>query len=233
MNPFTITLDLVLLGLAFICFWLPFKNGSKKTGITTGIVLSLLIILTLFSDNMFLLMFIWLVVIAFQLIFIGYWTAIHFGKKKLALIIAITLILSLVLLVLSPWIKDWTFSKNDVREILAKHNIELKDDFKIKDNESGGFLDYCHTFTLEISESDFIRISNQIKSYSSFEGYISDLSKQLPYANRETFDTVCYETEDFIDLEYFRREELRDGTYHFHVQLDKKNQNLIYIGCDE
>jgi len=232
MNTFTITLSLILYGLTFLCFFIPFKNGHRLTGYITGGILGVIITLTLIGNLDFLVIFIWPVIIMFQIIFISYWTFNAFKRKKTGQIIASILSIGFLLLIMQPWISDWTFSKKDATKILGFHNIELKDDFKILKNEAGGFRDYCETFTLKLSDTDFNCISQTIKTSKNYKGHFTDYSN-LPTADYKTTDTIDFETDNHFEREYWTSLKMENGTYHFRFQLDKQNKELSYIGSDE
>jgi len=134
---------------------------------------------------------------------------------------------------MQPWISDWTFNKRDAQEILTYHGFKLNDNFKIIRNESGGFRDYYHSFTIEISDSDYQTIAKTIRNSNNYQGLITDLTKQLPMAGYRTFDTVNYETNYHVEREYFSQQKMDDGTFHFHFQLSKTKKELSYIGSDE
>lgn len=232
MNSFTIISSLVLYGLTLLCLLLPYKSGQKSTGNLVGLILVALITLTLIGNLEFLVIFIWSLIVIFQIIFITYWTFRIFGRKKAGKITAIILTSFFILILMQPWISDWTFSKNDVRKILSFHSIEIKDDFKILKNESGGFRDFYETFTLKISDADFNRISQKIKTSKNYKGYFTDYSN-LPSADFKNYDTLDFETKNHFEREYFSSKQMENGTYHFTIQLDKKDRELSYIGSDE
>jgi len=232
MNHFNLITSLVLLGLTVLCFWLPFKEGRKRTGIITGILLSIIIAWTILAELEFLVIFIWPFILVFQIIFLIYWTFRMFKRPKTGKYVSSVLTLGFVILCLSPWISDWTFSKNDARKLLAKHNIELKDDFKILKNESGGFMDYAHTLKIQISNSDKLRISKQIRESEGFLEIV-DFKNNFPSANYETYEKLNFETENYLNREYYLKEPMEDGTIHFHFQLSKAKNELQYIGTDE
>ena len=232
MNAFTITLSLILYGLTFLCFFIPFKKGQLQTGYVTGGILAFIITLTLIGNLDFLTIFIWPVIIMFQIIFISYWTFTAFNKKKIGLVISTILAVGFLLLIMQPWISDWAFSKKDAIKILSFHNIELKDDFKILKNEEGGFRDYYKTFTLKLSDNDFNRISQKIKTSKNYKGYFTDFTN-LPSADYKTTDTIDFETDNHFEREYWTNNKMENGTYHFRFQLDKQKKELNYIGSDE
>jgi hypothetical protein len=162
MNHFNLITSLILFGLTILCFWIPYKNGNKRIGIITGVILSLIIAWTILAELEFIVIFIWPFILVFQIIFLTYWTLRIFNRPNIGKYISSFLTLGFILLCMSPWISDWSFGKNDARKLLAKHNIELKDDFKILKNESGGFMDYAHTLKIKISDSDKSRIAKEI-----------------------------------------------------------------------
>ncbi len=232
MNFFYIISSAILYGLTFLCFFLPYKSEQKLTANIVGLSLGIIITLTLIGNLDFLVIFIWPLILMFQLVFICYWCFRLYNKKKVGLIVALTLTTVFTFIVLQPWISDWTFNKKDVREILSFHNIDLKDDFKILKNEAGGFRDFYETFTLKLSDEDFKRITEQIKSSQNFKGIFTDYSN-LPSADYKSLDTIDFETPNHFNREYWTDKKMENGTYHFRIQLDKQDKELSYIGSDE
>ncbi len=232
MNSFTIIVSLILYGLTFLCFFIPFKKGHRKTGYNVGGVLGVIITLTLIGNLDFLVIFIWPVIIMFQIIFLSYWAFIAFNRKKTGFVIATIQTIGFLLLIMQPWISDWTFSKKDATKILSFHNIKLKDDFKILKNEAGGFRDYYETFTLKLSDNDFNQISQSIMTSKNYKGYFTDYSN-LPTADYETADTIDFQTNNYFEREYWTKTKMENGTYHFRFQLDKQDKVLRYTGSDE
>lgn len=232
MNAFYIISSLVLYGLTLLCFFIPFKNGQKQTGYIVGWTLGVLITLTLIKNLDFLVVFIWPVIALFQIIFISYWTFRAFNRRKTGQIVTLVLTIAFVLLLMQPWISDWTFTKKDANKILAFHNLKLRDDFKILKNETGGFKDYYETFTLKLSDDDFNRISQKIKTSKNYKGFYTDYSN-LPTIDYKISDTVDFETTTHFEREYCTKKKMKNGTYHFWFQLDKRNKELSYSGSDE
>jgi hypothetical protein len=232
MNSFTIIASLILYALTVLCFFIPFKKGQRQTGYVVGGTLGVIITLTLIGNLDFLVIFIWPIIIMFQIIFIFYWGFNFFNKKKTGLIIATILTIGFFLLIMQPWISDWTYSKKDATKVLSFHNIELKDDFKILKNEAGGFRDYYETFTLKLSDNDFNRISHTIKNSKNYKGHFTDYYN-LPTADYKTTDTIDFETDNHFNREYWTNTSMNNGTYHFRFQLDKQSKELSYIGSDE
>jgi hypothetical protein len=146
----------------------------------------------------YILILIVLLLLIIGIIYLSYWIPKKFGKKKLGIIISRILILATVLAILAFVFDDSIFFKSDVKKYLTEQKVELKDEFKIQDNESGGLRDYYHKFELEISDSDKQRIINQIRSSDNYqdeinnEFYLPELAK-----NRYEGDTLYanYQTE--------------------------------------
>jgi hypothetical protein len=232
MNAFSIISSLVLYGLAFLCFFIPYKCGQKAIGQLAGIILGILITLTIIGNLDFLVIFIFLFIIIFELIFITYWIFRLFGKRIAGKIIALVLIVGFLLIILSPWISDWTYNIRDVKKVLSFHSIELKDDFKILKNESGGFRDFYETFTIKISDKDFYNISQKIKTSKNYKGLFADYYN-LPSSDFQNYDTLDFETSKTFEREYFSSKKMENRTFHFRFQLDKQNKELSYTGSDE
>ena len=232
MNKFYLISSLVLYGLTLLCFFIPFKKGNRKTAYIVSATLGVLITLTLIGNLEFLVIFIWPIIIMFQLIFISYWAFNDFNKKKIGQVIATTLTIGFLILIMEPWISDWIFTKKDATKILNSHNIKLKDDFKIQKNEAGGFRDYYETFTLKLSDNDFNRISQTIKTSKNYKGIFKNNS-DLPSADYKTTDTIDFETDKLFEREYWTNPKRENGTYHFRFQLIKNTKELNYVGSDE
>ena len=197
MNHFNLFSGLILFGLTALCFWLPYKSGKKITAILVGSVLGGIILWSLLAEIEFLVIFIWPTLLIFQIVFLSYWVFKVFNKKKIGIIISSILSIGFLLLILSPWITDWTFSKSDAKELLSEQHIILNDEFSLVNNESGGFRDYYHIFILELSNRDKSRLIEQVKSEANYlDGinnrfYLPELAKDrykgdTLYANYET-----------------------------------------------
>lgn len=233
MNLFTVISSLVLFGLSALCFLFPYKSGHKTSGLIISLILGLIITLTLVSNLDFLVIFIWPIILVFQIVFIVYWLFRVYGKKRSGAISAMILAVIFILIAMQPWISDWTFNKKDVRKILLYHGLELKDDFKILQNESGGFRDYYQTFTIKISDGDYKQIASKIRSSKNYKGLFTDLTKQLPISDYKNHDTIDFETNYNYEREYWSKHAMDNGTYHFKFQLSKTEKRLNYIGSDE
>ncbi|MDQ7918556.1 hypothetical protein RBU60_13335 [Mesonia sp. MT50] len=145
----------------------------------------------------YILILIVLILFVVGIIYLSYWVPKRFGKKKLGIVISRILIIGTVILILTLFFEDKLFFKSDVKEYLSFQKVELKDDFKLINNESGGLRDYYHKFDLEISNSDRKSIINLIKSAENYqtginnEFYLPELAKNryegdTLYANYQT-----------------------------------------------
>lgn len=219
--------NLVLIGLTGLCFWFPYRCQNKKTAITASTIFILLILWTIVGDLAFVAMFIWLFVLAGQIVFLTYWVLRFYGKKRLGSISSVIIATAFLLIAASPWIEDWTFNKKDASELLEQQGIRLNDNFKLVKNESIGLFDYYETFTVEISASDFVRIETQVRNSRSFQGYVTDIP------NWKHFDTLSYEIADMLVWEYYTKEKMNNGTYHFTLSLSKGKNELSYVGANE
>ncbi len=232
MTAFTLISCLILYALTFLCFFIPFKSGQKLTGQLTSIILGILITLTIILDLDFITIFIFLLILIFQITFLTYWAFRFFGKRKAAKISTALLAFTFLLFLFSPWISDWIYSKKDVRKVLSFHEIEVNDNFDIVKNESGGFRDFYETFTIKISESDFKLITNKIKNSKNYKGFYTDYNSQ-PSPDFKIYDTVDFETPNYFQREYFSAIKMKNGTFHFLIQFDKKSKELSYVGSNE
>lgn len=89
--------------------------------------------------------------------------------------------------------EDELFFKSDARDILAKQNIVLKDDFEIKDNDiSGGIGEYYQTLVLEISAEDKARLIEEYKKGKD----------TLRYWENEKSYFIGRGKDNFLDAEY-------------------------------
>jgi hypothetical protein len=232
MNSIQIIFSLIIIGLSFLCFWLPYKEGKKLTGIILGIFLGVIVTWTIIAELEFLVIFIWPFILAFQITFLSYWIFRVFKKVKTGIYISTILSIGFILLFMSPWISDWIFSKNDTRNLFAKHNLELKDDFKILKNTSGGFMDYYHILEIELSNRDYNLLKKEIIESRNYLGNLgNDWYSKRPELVK--LDTMNYETKYNYIRDFSTKQKFEDGTFHFVFELSKSENKLKYIGSNE
>ena len=92
--------------------------------------------------------------------------------------------------------------------------------------------DYYHIFELKLSDEDYEEIHEKITDSGSYIGKQGD-DWQERQKEFKKYDTLNYETDwDFV-REYFTKEKLEDGTFHFVFLLSKSENKLKYIGSNE
>lgn len=218
-----------LYGLIFLCVYLPYKCGYKKLGLFVGITFSVVITIGFFYPPIFMIPLFLVGIIFIELIFIIYWTLHFFGKRRVASVIALMLSTVFVTIALSPWIVDFLFNKKDVMQVLLFHHIELIDDFTLISNSSTRVGRVSETFTIQLTANDYRKITDQFlsspKYKGNFERYID-----LPASNLTVYDTIDYETPEFVEHICFSSQEQKNGINHFQIKLNKATKELQYIG---
>lgn len=88
----------------------------------------------------------------------------RFGQPKIGKIIGIGVLAILTLFTTYIVFEDHFFFKSTARNKLKQADLILNDDFKIINNESGGFTDFYQIFELKISDNDFYRLTENYRS---------------------------------------------------------------------
>ena len=168
------------------------------------------------------------------LIYLGYWIPKRFGKRKLGKCIAGILSIAVLTFILSVVFEDELFFKSDAKELIAEHNIELKDNFELNSNEFTGIKDFYHRFELTISESDNLRITNKIINAENYQHLVDkpiDIRVDKPRysdSNNDEEFTANYQTEREYIYEYYKPNERGyTPTYH-RISILKAENILIY-----
>lgn len=165
--------------LVSLCFWLPYRLGKKRLGITVSVSLSLLVILSFTSDMPYLEALLVILLLFFCIVFVSYWALINLRFIKAARISLVVFGILAMLPVLSFALEDYFFFKSDAKTFLQDNEIVLQDKFKIKSNHIEGFTDLYQKFELEITTADKERIIKQLTSSSYYIGTVSE-SHHLP-----------------------------------------------------
>lgn len=145
-----------------------------------------------------------LLLFAFLIIFVSYWTLINFRFKRAGKIVAIVFSVLALLPFLSLAFEDYFFFKSDARKMLKENQIELKDDFTISSNHITGLNDLYQRFELNISTRDKELIIQQLRHSPYFKDSIRDdhnlqseagfgLTKEI-FRDYEKENIVCRET---------------------------------------
>ena len=72
-------------------------------------------------------------------------------------------------------------------------------------------------------------ISRKITTSKNYKGLFTDYTK----SDYQNYDTLDFETPNQFEREYFSKQKMNNGTYHFRFQLDKQSKELSYIGSNE
>ena len=172
-----------------------------------------------------------LTLILIGIIYLSYWVPKKMGKRKVGVQISRILTFGIILFVLSIIFEDKLFFKSDAEKYLGEQNIELKDEYIILENKSGGFMDYYHKFELGISFADKKRIINKIKSEKNYVEGISENS-YLPIntGSRYKGDTIHanYQTKWNYKTEIYYPNGKGYTPTHKIISVSKKENLLIF-----
>lgn len=121
-------------------------------------------------------------VLIYGLIFLLAFSIIAFGllffsikrKSKIGLIISIFMIILVILALFTNTIDEITISKSDVVQDLSILNIELKDNFKITENNVHGMPERFQETSIQISQKDKERIITEIRSSKNFKSFANE-----------------------------------------------------------
>lgn len=159
----------------------------------------------------FILMLIFLVLLPTFLIWLLYLVAKKLGNEKIGKILAGVFSVLYLLFWGSFIFEDELFFKSDARDILAKQNIVLKDDFEIKDNDiSGGIGAYYQIFVLEISAEDKQRLIDEYKKGKD----------TLRYWESEKSYFIGRGKDNFLDAEYAEIPKSDENILTYHIMND-------------
>ena len=195
-----------------MAFWLPFRQGKKQLSISVSIFLTLLLILTTATEMGYLTTILMIIMFAFLIIFISYWTLVNLNFKRAGKIVAIVFTVLATLPFLSFAFEDYFFFKSDAKKFLTDNQITLTDNFKIKSNQITGLSDVYQKFELEISSKDKERIIQEIKNSKYFQDTVRNEHSLYPkagsgltnkiYLDFEKNEFVCRETYQKLKMGY-------------------------------
>ena len=180
--------------------------------------------------------FLIVLVIIIGVIWLSFWLPKKLGYPKFGKYLSIIVGVLIGLYVLSGIFEDELFSKNNATEFLTAQNIKLNDDFEIKENKSMSSIgDYYHTFTLNISEKDKVRIIDEIKNSKNFN---IDKETETYFDNRKDYyegpkRVKNYETEKQFVRELFEPNGKGYAPTWRKIEIDKKENFLIFEDIDE
>ena len=134
------------------------------------------------------------------------------GKPKLGILIATLLVVFVALMIFMNTIDQTSYSKSDAKKDLKLANLVLENDFEITKNEVIGMPERFQKTELKISESDKIRIIDEIKNGKSFKKskkmrvlYELMLNENSP-RNKVIFTNYIFNNE-YIRESYYREKD--------------------------
>ena len=140
--------------------------------------------------------------VPFIIIFLSYRIPKKFEKPKLGKWLSTTFALLYISCIIYFIFEDHFFFKYNARNLLSELKIELKDDFTIINNESGGFQDFYHIFNLKISEKDKIRLINEMKINENFNSIPVDFNTLNRYEGKIIYN--YYQEGKLFKIGYFK-----------------------------
>jgi Tfp pilus assembly protein PilO len=200
---------IILIALAF---GLTFRQGKKQLSISVSLLLTFLLILTTATEMGYVTTVLMIIMFAFLIIFISYWTLVNLNFKRAGKIVATVFTVLATLPFLSFAFEDYFFFKSDAKKFLIENQITLTDKFKIKSNQITGLSDVYQKFELEISPKDKERIIQQLKNSKYFQDTVKDehslyskrgsgLTNKI-YLDFEKNEFVCRETYQKLKMGY-------------------------------
>lgn len=166
------------------------------------------------------------------LIYFAYWLPKKVGYPKVGWLFSSILTVTFLYFTIIIVFEDELFSKSDVREKLREHGFNLHSDFNIVSNLSGGFMDYSHQFTLDISRLDKEQIIKKITSAENFQPSLEYdfmlIAEKMRYSEVDTFFTANYQTEDALVYEYFKPNKQGYAPIYTKIVILKKADKLTY-----
>jgi len=163
--------------------------------------------------------------------FLFYWLPKKLGYPVFAKVLISVVTVALLCTIVITSYNNHFFSKKDAIVLLERHDIVLKDDFKVLNRKRrfGGDNYHC-TLELSISERDKEAIINTIRSGANFKSGMEDAdTDDVLLTNRKGLQEINFETETRVVKE--RLEQVRTGEYmlaHYVVTV-YKNKNVLKI----
>jgi hypothetical protein len=95
-------------------------------------------------------------------------------KSKIGLAVSIAMLLLVIFVLLTNTIDELSISKKDIVSDLKYINIELKDDFEIKNNNVTGMPERIQETEIQITQKDKDRIIGEIKNSANFKSFVNE-----------------------------------------------------------
>lgn len=166
------------------------------------------------------------------LIFLAYWLPKRLGVIKLGLWLSGILASVILVSFLATVFEDKLFFKTDVQEILNEHRFELKENFEIISNKSGGVMDYSHQFRITISQRDRERLIEQIKSANNYKKETVEMfdlrEGKIRYSDKDTLFIANYHDIWNYIYEYYKPNSQGHKPTWDKIMISKTGSELIY-----
>jgi Tfp pilus assembly protein PilO len=225
----------VFVVLIFLAFWLTFRQGKKQLSFSVASILTVLLVLTAATELGYLTSFLMIIMFAFLIIFVSYWTLINLHFKKAGRIVAVIFTVLALLPFLSLAFEDYFFFKSDARKMLKENQIELTEDFKIKSNRITGLNDLYQKFELQISSKDKEKIIEQITNSKYFQDSIKEehnLQWETGFGlTKKVYKD--YEKKDFVRRETYQKLQTGYKPDHDVITISKTDNILTFERINE
>lgn len=166
------------------------------------------------------------------LIFLAYWVPQRLGAKKLGLWLSGILTSTILVSFLATVFEDKLFFKSDVQEKLNAHRFELKENFEIISNKSGGVMDYSHQFRINISQLDRERFIEQIKSATNYKTETVEMfdlrEGKIRYSDKDTLFIANYHDKWNYIYEYYKPNSQGHKPTWDKIMISKTKNELVY-----
>lgn len=177
------------------------------------------------------------VILPLGVIFLFYFIPKRLGSPKTGKILGIATALCFVYILVISVFGDAFFTEKQAADMLAEQEIILNDKFEIEDNKSTWAIgESYHTFTLNISGNDKLKVIKQIKESSNFK-VLDELTDKLSYRNTElpskAIITSNYETKYAYVTEYFQAADSGYAPTFRRISIDKTENKLIFEDINE
>jgi hypothetical protein len=125
------------------------------------------------------------------------------------------------------------FTKNDAKNLIEEQAINLTEKFELENYKSASiFDDFYHVFTLKISETDRLKIIQQIKNSDDYKKLGEPTTDFLFYHYPKRFvgpeEKQNYETEKDYVREYFKPNGQGYAPTFKRISVDKKENKLTF-----
>lgn len=150
-------------------------------------------------------------------------------KSKIGIYISVFLFLVVISSLMTNYIDEWTISKKDVISDLKNVNIELRNNFKITNNNVSGMPERTQKTTIEISSEDKARIIEQITTAKNYKAYptnqnISDDTEATSLGfSKEIYN---FQYPEFYSIETYSN--IDNYPTRLFVTIDKKRNIIEY-----